>query len=385
MKILLVGNYVPDGQHSMLGFSRLMADGLRRVGHEVRVISPPVVFGKAGRYLPRALKWLAYVDKLLVFPPLLKAAERNADVVHICDHSNALYIPRNKVVPHVVTCHDLLAVRGSLGEETDCPASALGKRLQRWILWGIMRADSVACASTATLADARRLLPGRSRFEVLPLALRYNLKPISDSECTKRLAEVRGLDASLPFVLHVGSSQPRKNREGVLSVFAKVRERLNAQLVFAGKPLTTSQRKLAEYLRIADRIVEAGEVSNELLAALYGSALAFFFPSRFEGFGWPIIEAQSCGCPVVCSVRGPFPEVAGDAALMRDLEDEQGFADDIVRLASDKSFRSSIIEKGLQNVQRYRPEAMISKYVTLYERVLSPSRTSESAPLPITS
>lgn len=384
MKILLVGNYVPDGQHSMLGFSGLMTDGLRRVGHEVRTISPPVIFGQVGRYFPRALKWLAYIDKLLVFPPLLKAAERNADIVHICDHSNALYIPHDKLVPHVVTCHDLLAVRGSLGEQTDCPASSLGKWLQRWILRGLMRADTVACASTATLVDARRLLPGRSCFEVLPLALRYNLKPISESECARRLAEIRGLDSNVPFVFHVGSSQPRKNREGVLSVFAKVRERLNAQMVFAGKSLTTSQRKLAERLKIADQIVEAGEVSNELLAALYGRALTFFFPSRFEGFGWPIIEAQSCRCPVVCSDRGPFPEVAEDAALMRDVEDEQGFADDIVKLASDESFRLSIIKKGLQNVQRYSPEAMISRYVALYQRVLNSSRSGESAAIPIT-
>jgi glycosyltransferase involved in cell wall biosynthesis len=147
---------------------------------------------------------------------------------------------------------------------------------------------------------------------------------------------------------------------------------MDAQLVFAGKSLDPAQLQLARRLHILERIVEAGEVPNDLLAALYGGALAFFFPSRFEGFGWPIVEAQFCGCPVICSNRGPFPEVTGDAALMRDVEDEEGFAEDIVRLSRDEKLRSALIEKGSENVLRYRPETMISGYLSLYERVLSP-------------
>ena len=371
MNLLLVGNYILDGQHSMIGFAALMEDGLRRAGHQVRTLHPPVVFGRFGRSLPRMLKWFAYVDKLALFPPLFRRAARNVDLVHICDHSNALYIRKRKPVPHVVTCHDLLAVRGSLGEQTDCPASGLGKWLQRWILRGLVRADAVACVSTTTLTDVNRLLPGYRPTEVLPLGLRYDLEPLVERECSERLKAVNGLSLNKQFLLHVGSSQPRKNREGALRVFARVVDKLDTQLVFAGKPLTGAQRDLAGQLKIADRVVEAGEVSSGLLAALYGRALAFFFPSRFEGFGWPIIEAQSCGCPVICSNRGPFPEVAGDAAMMRDVEDEEGFAEDIVNLSSDAKLRAELIEKGFQNALRYKPETMISKYVSFYQQVLN--------------
>jgi glycosyltransferase involved in cell wall biosynthesis len=372
VKILLVGNYVLDRQHSMLGFALLMEQGLREAGHDVRTLHPPVVFGRLGRWLPVASKWLAYMDKFLLLPPLLREAARRADVVHICDHSNAMYVPQNRRIPHVVTCHDLLAVRGGLGEETDCPASPLGTLLQRWIVRGLMRADGLACDSTSTLEDANRLLAGRRQPpELLPIALKHVYKPVAERERLERLKDATWLDRTKSFVLHVGSSLRRKNREGILRVFARVVQKADLQLVFAGKPLEPSQRQLAAQLNVLNRIVEAGEISNELLLALYGSALVFFFPSRFEGFGWPVIEAQSCGCPVVCSDREPLPEVAGDSALMRDAEDEEGFAADILRLSTDARLRSGLIEKGYQNVLRYRPETMISRYVSFYERALN--------------
>ena len=385
MKVILVGNYHLDGQHSMLGFARLMEEGLRRAGHEVRTVYPPVVFGKMSKYWPSAGKWLGYLDKFLLLPPILRRAVRDADVVHICDHSSAMYVSKRRRVPHVVTCHDLLAVRGGLGEQTDCPASPLGVLLQRWITRGLMRADGLACDSTATLADANRLLSRRRQPAVLlPIALRYNYRPLPEAERLEKLKLVQGLDMSRPFVLHVGSSVRRKNREGVLRAFAKIPLALNAQLVFAGKTLTSAQKELAQHLNLTGRIIETAEVSDELLAALYGSALAFFFPSRFEGFGWPIIEAQSCGCPVVCSNRPPLPEVAGGCALLRDVDDEEGFAEDIYRLSRDAALRSSLIEKGLQNVLRYKPEAMISRYVSLYASVRNEQFTLQTNSEPLT-
>ena len=372
MKILLVGNYPPDRQHSMMGFTGLMEQGLKKAGHEVQTIYPPVVFGKMGRHVPPASKWLGYVDKLAVLPPLLNRAADQADIVHICDHSNAVYVPQKRQTPYVVTCHDLLAVRGGLGEQTDCPASPFGVLLQRWILRGLKRADGLACDSTATLNDATRLLSDRQQPpELLPIALKYEYQPLSEEECRQELRNVPGLDLSKPFILHVGSSLRRKNREGILRVFAKVKDKVDVQLVFAGRPLEASQRQLAGELGVLNRMIESGEVSSKLLVALYSSALTFFFPSRFEGFGWPIIEAQYCGCPVICSTSGPLPEVAGEGALMRDIEDEDGFAQDAIRLFNEPQLRTALIEKGSANILRYKPETMISRYLSLYERVLS--------------
>ena len=371
LRVLLVGNYVQDRQPSMLGFACFMQDGLRQAGCDVRMADPPVIFGRLSRILPPMHKWIAYMDKFLVFPLLLRRDTSWADVVHICDHSNAVYIPKRKCVPYIVTCHDLLAVRGSLGEQTDCPASSLGKRLQQWIVRGLTRADAIACVSSPTLADVTRLIHGHRPTQVIPLGLRQNLKPLVKKDGLEKLKTIRGLDLNRPFILHVGSSHRRKNREAVLRVFAKVATRIDVQLVFVGKPLEPEQEKLAERLAVAVHVIQTGAVSNEVLAALYGHALVFFFPSRFEGFGWPIVEAQSCGCPVLSSNRPPLPEVAGDGALTRDIEDEDGFADDIVRLSADADMRSILIAQGLQNVRRYEPETIIRTYLLLYERVLN--------------
>jgi glycosyltransferase involved in cell wall biosynthesis len=356
----------------MLGFTDLMEQGLKKAGHEVQTIYPPVVFGKMGRHVPPASKWLGYIDKLAVLPPLLNRAAAQAEIVHICDHSNAVYVPEKRETPYVVTCHDLLAVRGGLGEQTDCPASPFGVLLQRWILRGLKRADGLACDSTATLNDATRLLSDRQQPpELLPIALKYEYQPLSDDECKQELSSVPGLDLNKPFILHVGSSLRRKNREGILRVFAKVKDNIDVQLVFAGRPLEASQRQLAGELGVLDRMIETGEVSAKLLVALYSSALTFFFPSRFEGFGWPIIEAQYCGCPVMCSTSGPLPEVAGEGALMRDIEDEDGFAHDAIRLFHEPQLRATLIENGFENILRYKPETMIARYLSLYERILS--------------
>jgi glycosyltransferase involved in cell wall biosynthesis len=372
VKVLLVGNYPPDRQHSMLGFASLMEEGLRTAGHDVETIYPPVVFGKIGSYVPPASKWLAYIDKLVLLPPLLKRASRDADIVHICDHSNAIYVPEKRSIPHVVTCHDLLAVRGGLGEQTDCPATYMGARLQSWIVSGLMRADGVACDSTATLVDAARLLSERQQPPVLlPIALRKDFNPVPIARRIELLRTIPQLDLNKPYILHVGSSLRRKNREGILRIFAKLTGSLDVQLVFAGKHLEPAQRKLAEELNVQQRIVETGEISSDLLVALYGCALVFLFPSRFEGFGWPIIEAQASGCPVLCTNREPLSEVAGGSALLRDLDDEDGFAADIARISTDQNLRADLIDRGFHNVERYKPEVMISRYVSLYEQVLN--------------
>jgi len=178
-----------------------------------------------------------------------------------------------------------------------------------------------------------------------------------------RLASVPGLD--VPFVLHVGSNLRRKNRDGVLRIFAKTAARWNGQLVFAGQPLSAELRDLAKSLGIAERVIEVHKPDNALLEALYNRATALLFPSRFEGFGWPIIEAQACGCPVVCSTSGPLPEVVGEGGLSRPVEDEAGMADDVLRLA-DPEERSRWAKRALLNIERFSTEQMIRSYLEIY-------------------
>lgn len=369
--VLLIGNYPPDHQQSMDRFAMMMLEGLAAAGVPAELIQPQPVFGRVGSRGSFAGKWLAYLDKFLLFPRQLRGKLKTATLVHICDHSNAMYVRRAAQRPVVVTCHDLLAVRGALGEETDCPASATGKLLQRWIVAGLRRASAVACVSQATLADAKRLLRGgdhEPRLELLTLGLSYPYRQLPVAEARARLASV--LAPETKFALHVGSNLRRKNRAGVLRIFARSRQDWDGFLVFAGEPLSEALRSLGRQLRVADRVVEIPEASSELLEALYNCATALLFPSTFEGFGWPIAEAHACGCPVICSDREPMREVAGEAALARQVEDEAGFAADLIRLTN-PSERARWSAKALENAKRFSTARMIAEYCELY-RSLAP-------------
>ena len=373
--VLLIGNYEIDRQQSMQRFGNMMLQGLSAAGIAVELVRPQPFFGRfplGGAFLR---KWLAYLDKFVLFPRQLRARLRSAPaVVHICDHSNAMYARHIRSLPVVVTCHDFLAVRGALGEETDTPASSTGRFLQRWIVAGLHRATALACVSRATREDAERFIQITNigpQLHVIPLGLSHDFRRLSRLEALERVRGIQNLDADKLFVLHVGSNLRRKNREAILRIFARCQGEWPGQLVFAGEPLHEALIEQARALGISDRIVQVREPSSEELEGLFNCAGAFLFPSRFEGFGWPIIEAQACGCPVLCSSTPPMGEIAAGGAMLREPADEDGFAHDLLQLLKPGA-RDEWSAKALVNAQRFTTARMISDYVTLY-RSLAPA------------
>jgi glycosyltransferase involved in cell wall biosynthesis len=139
-------------------------------------------------------------------------------------------------------------------------------------------------------------------------------------------------------------------------------------MVFAGQKLTPALRSLGEELGMLERIVEVENPPNEVVEALYNAALVLLFPSRFEGFGWPIIEAQACGCPVICARREPMSEVGGEAALAADPSDEAAMAAALLRLTNPAE-RAHWSEKSLRNAARFTVDEMIGRYLALYRSV----------------
>ena len=367
--VLLIGNYPADQQESMLRFANMMLRGLTNAGVHAELLQPRPLLGKirfAGGFVA---KWLGYIDKFVLFPRRLRARlSPDVALVHICDHSNAMYCASVSGRPVVVSCHDLLAVRGALGEVEDTPASATGKILQRWIRAGLSRAHAIACASRATLRDAERLIArkdGRPELILIHHGINHPYRKQREDVARSHLRVIAALDPARPFLLHVGSNLRMKNREGALRIFALTKSDWDGQLVFAGQKLTPELRSLGKELGVLDRVVEVAGPKNDLLEALYSCALALLYPSRFEGFGWPIIEAQACGCPVLCADREPMSEIGGEAAITHDVDDEAGFARSILRL-TDPAERERWSERSLENVQRFTAEEMIAKYISLY-------------------
>ena len=174
------------------------------------------------------------------------------------------------------------------------------------ILRGLSRADFVICDSAATRSDLLNLagesMAGRSG--VVLLAQNHAYSRLSQPEVERRLGEIPGFDFKIPFLLSVGLNLRRKNCcRGILRVFSQIRDRWPGQVVFAGEPLDSETFAMAQGLGVEKKVVQIQKPSNAVLEALYNQAFALFYPSKCEGFGWPIIEAQACGCPVVCSDR----------------------------------------------------------------------------------
>src|SRR5271154_5240663 len=143
MKVLLIGNYPLDGQESMLRFASTLKTGLTEQGVDTKLICAEPVVNRL-QLTPYSLnKWLGYLDKYLFFSPRLSEHLDWADLVHICDQANSVYLPHLNRRPNLVTCHDLLAVRAALGEDTACRPSVTSRWLQKWILSSLKRAPVV--------------------------------------------------------------------------------------------------------------------------------------------------------------------------------------------------------------------------------------------------
>jgi hypothetical protein len=192
--VLLIGNYPVDRQQSMQRFATMMLQGLVAAGIPVEIAAPAPVFGRLfgiGNFLG---KWLAYIDKFVLFPRELRMRLRQrAAVVHICDHSNAMYAGYAGKTPVVVTCHDLIAVRSALGEELHCPVSFTGRLLQHWILRSLRHADAVICVSNATRDDADRLVSRNQpspKLETINNGLNYPYRKLLEAEALARLKKI---------------------------------------------------------------------------------------------------------------------------------------------------------------------------------------------------
>lgn len=374
MKVLLVANYEADRQESMLRFATALHHGLRSSGVDAQITRPEPFFGRLNPSSKGFGKWLGYLDKFVLFPPRLRRLAHDADVVHICDHSNAMYVPHVRSRPHLVTCNDLLAVRSARGEFPQNRTGKTGRVLQHWILSNLERAQRITCISEATRGDVLRLTSQpRERVSITHMGLNFPYAPVSEIATA---AEARRcgepFDASVftrhdvpaePYLIHVGGTQWYKNRAGVIAAHAALGP--NApRLVIVGKRGDGVPR----------HIEHRSDVDNPALAALYSGAELLLFPSLEEGFGWPIIEAQACGCRVVTTDKPPMTEVGGQASFYApDPTDASALAARVREvLAQDTAARRSLVSDGFTNAARFSTERMVREYIAIYTELIAP-------------
>jgi glycosyltransferase involved in cell wall biosynthesis len=298
-------------------------------------------------------------------------------LVHICDQANAPYTRWLGAVPCVVTCHDLLAARCALGEFPDQPVRWSGRQYQRAILRGLARATGVVFVSAHGRGHGVRLtgLPP-SRARVVGNAVAPVFRPVPADACDPVLRGL-GIDPSWRFLLHVGGNQWYKNRPAVVDIFRRLLALpgcADLRLVMAGKPWSSALRRHVQRGAASVRIRECADLGDRRLAALYSASAGLVFPSREEGFGWPLIEAQACGCPVFASARAPLMEVAGAGACFFDIDDPDAAA---AVIAAGLRRREELVRAGFDNVRRFGSDAMRDGYLGAYADALAAWRLDQ--------
>lgn len=393
--VLLIGNYLPDDQPSMLRYAQVLADRLPRCGLEVRMVRPEPCIGRFVR--GSAAKWFGYVDKFVVFPTVLRRElvrlKRRPDQVlaHVCDHGYAMYVRALLRERHLVTCHDLLAVRSARGEIEQNPTRWSGRRLQAWIADGLKRAQHVVCVSEYTQHELHRVcgVP-LARTTVIHNGFNGHFAPLHEADSRSRVlrllpalgqrkqAKSGGMSEAerqlRPYVLHVGAECWYKNRLGVVRAYSAMAGLLETapDLVMVGPAPNQPMQRLIAERNLKHRVHSVPQCDHEDLRALYCAAELLLFPSWEEGFGWPIIEAQACGCRVVTSNRQPMMEVGGDGALYADPSDTRALASAMVELlGADREARGAQIERSAHNAERFSTERMIGAYAQLYRRLMT--------------
>jgi len=376
VKIILISNYPPDKQESMKLFAGMLHKGFTDAGIESETWLPTIFFGHLAKNTNRGLgKWLGYLDKWILFPVilkgrLLKIKFNNAHVAfHICDHSNAPYLAYLPKAKSAITCHDVLAIRGALGfEDAHCEASMFGLILQKWILKNLVRADKLATVSALTyqqLADLNNGFVNHSRnWQIIHNAFNQDFHPV-----IKPVYEIQmlamGFVKSQPFLLHLGSSLERKNRKLLVKMLIELGDHWDGIVCFAGDPIDADLESYINELGLQNKVKSIVKPPHQNLLALYSSCDAFIFPSFSEGFGWPIIEAQACGAPVIASNIEPMPEVSGGAALHESPADAGAFARAFLSLQHN-GLREKLMAKGFENIKRFSVSKMTEAYISLH-------------------
>ena len=332
--------------------------------------------------LPDNFHWVPYgrrdsnpLDDIR-FPLFLR--QFSPDLCHIPLNTVSVFLPR----PYVVTIHDM----GSLifPRHGGVQTSLWEFRFRR----GLLRASKVIAVSKATRKDVERLLripPDRIRQIYSALDPQYLAPPHENprvhEEARRRVLERYSIN--YPFVLYAGKIRPQKNVARLVEAFAVVRADLAShpvyrelRLIIIGDELSTHPevRRAVIQSRVEQHVRFLGFVSTETLRHFYESASLFAFPSLYEGFGLPPLEAMACGTPVVTSNVSSLPEVVGNAAVMVDPRNVFEIARALEEVLLNETLREDLKERGRRQVQTFSWQRTASEVLDTYLQVASAKR-----------
>ncbi len=307
------------------------------------------------------------------FPLFLRGLK--ADVHHIPLNAVPWMMPK----PYVVTIHDL----GSLifPQHEDFRRSLRAYRFRH----GVIRADQVIAVSGATSRDLQNVLGiDKNRIRVIYNAPDpvFTQNSVSEDQHQRRQLEER-YQVNYPYLLYAGTIRAQKNIPRLVEAFAVLRNDLSAHPVYKNLRLVIIGDELSKYPQVRRAVIQSkmeslvrflGFVPIETLRAFYKSAAAFVFPSLYEGFGLPPLEAMACGTPVVTSNSSSLPEVVGEAAIIVNPENVFDISRGIRDVLLDEVLRKRCVRLGLRQLQRFSWKQTAEQVVETYGQVAARKR-----------
>jgi len=277
-------------------------------------------------------------------------------------HALLFTVPQLRVSRSIVTIYDII-----FEFHPEYFVEKFVKFYRRWVPRGIRRADRVVAISECTKNDiVTRYGVNPDKVRVIYCAAGDAFVPITDQG---RLEEVR-VKYGLPekFILFVGSLEPRKNLMRLLEAYAAVKDRIPHKLVISGKP-GWYYREFLERIKepeLAGHVHYTGYADADDLPCLYNLAEIFIYPSLYEGFGLPVLEAMSCGAPVITSDTSSMKEIGEGAALLVDPKSPEDIKNALLKMQQEDT-RRKFRELGFKRAGRFSWDGIIRDYISLYE------------------
>ncbi len=326
--------------------------------------------GSAGRQLANRL------GRAVKYPFI--AGRTKSDVYHVLDHSHANLTRSLPPGRTIITCHDLiplLAVRG----EIDIPVEPMWRRTFAYRVKCIERCAVVLAISESTKRDLLRLTELTSdRVEVVYYGVNPTFAPSATPEEGREerraLLHEHQIPATDKVIMHVSTGGQYKNTKAILYALRALNctgsQSEKVWLVRVGSDMHEVDERLARSLGVTDFIVNVGRVtSDKLLAKYYRAADVFAFPSLWEGFGWPPLEAMACGTPAVTSNVASLPEVVADGGRTVDPNDHEALAAHLHAIMSDDGLRGALSRKALAQAGKFTWKAAARGTLEIYKAV----------------
>ncbi len=334
--------------------------------HHLPVPNPiPQAENTRWRPAPVDERWLYRLWYRLRLPLPVQMVTGRLDLFHSPDF---VLPPAAGRMPTLLTVHDL-----SFVHYPDTFPANLVAYLNRVVPWSVRRATHILADSGATRRDLMDIwqVPS-SKITVLYSGVNDAFRPVTDGKMLTAVRQRYQLGHE-PYLLSVGTVQPRKNYQMLIRAFRPIAEKWPHNLIIAGGKGWLYQEMMAEAAKqgVDGRVRFIGFVDDVDLPALYSGADLFLFPSIYEGFGLPLLEAMGCGVPVITANISSLPEVAGAAAVQLSPHKQPDWSAAMADLLRDEDGRTRLIQAGFEQVKKFSWQRAAMELLAIYDALLS--------------